>query len=86
VIRLAETLAEPESNADAREDIRSLVDEVVIIPGEKRGESHAILRGELTAILDLAAGRRRFPKPEVITNALACPRNHFCYNSLTVPV
>jgi len=74
VIRLAETLAEPESNREAREDIRSLIGEVVITPGEKRGESHATLRGELVAILDLAAGRRRSPRPEVITNALACPR------------
>jgi site-specific DNA recombinase len=30
VIRLAETLAEPESNGEAREDIRSLIGEVVI--------------------------------------------------------
>jgi hypothetical protein len=74
VLRLAETLAEPESNGEAREDVRSLVGEVVIAPGEKRGESHATLRGELMAILDLAAGRRRSPRPEVITNALACPR------------
>jgi hypothetical protein len=73
VIRLAETLAEPESNGEAREDIRSLVGEVVITPGDKRGESHAILRGELVAILDFAAGRRRPPRPEVITNVLACP-------------
>jgi len=73
VICLAETLAEPESNGEAREDIRSLVGEVVITPGEKRGESHAILRGELMGILDLAAGRRRPPGPGVITNALACP-------------
>jgi site-specific DNA recombinase len=76
VIRLAETLAEPESGGEAREDIRSLVGEVVITPGDKRGESHAILRGELMAILDLATGRRRSPRPEVITNALASPRNH----------
>jgi site-specific DNA recombinase len=76
VLRLAETLAEPESNGEAREDIRSLVGEVVITPGDKRGESHAILKGELMAILDLAAGRPRSPKTEVITNALACPRNH----------
>jgi hypothetical protein len=74
VLRLAETLAEPESNGEAREDIRSLVGEVVITPGDKRGESHAILKGELMAILDLAAGRPRSPKTEVITNALACPR------------
>ena len=75
VIRLTETLAEPESNGEAREDIRSLIGEVVITPGDRR-ESHAILRGELMAILDLAAGRRKPPKTEVITNALACPRNH----------
>jgi hypothetical protein len=59
---------------------------VVITPGDKRGESHAILRGELMAILDLAADRRRLPKTEVITNTLAGPHNHFHYNSLTVPV
>jgi site-specific DNA recombinase len=74
VIRLAETLAEPESNGKVREDIRSLIGEVVITPGKNPGESHATLRGELMAILDLAAGRRRSPRPEVITNALACPR------------
>jgi site-specific DNA recombinase len=62
VIRLAETLAEPESNGEAREDIRSLIGEVVITPGKNRGESHATLRGELMAILDLAAGRRRSPR------------------------
>ena len=71
MIRLAETLAEPESNGEAREDIRSLVGKVVITPGEKRGESRAILRGELMAILDLAAGRRRSSKSEVI-NKRAC--------------
>jgi site-specific DNA recombinase len=74
-IRLAETLAEPESNGEARENIRSLIGEVVITPGEKRGESHATLRGELMAILNLAAGRERSLKTEVITNALAGPRN-----------
>jgi site-specific DNA recombinase len=75
VIRLAETLEEPESNGEAREDIRSLIGEVVITPGDKRGESNAILRGELMAILDLATGRRKSARPEVITNAPAPPRN-----------
>jgi hypothetical protein len=46
---------------------------VVITPGDKRGENHATLRGDLVAVLDLAAGRRRSPRPEVITNALAGP-------------
>ena len=32
MIRLAKTLAEPESNGEALEDIRSLVGEVVITP------------------------------------------------------
>jgi site-specific DNA recombinase len=68
-----ETLAEPESNGEARGDIRSLIGEVVITPGEKRGESHATLRGELMAILVLAAGRRISPETAVITNALAGP-------------
>lgn len=75
VIRLAETLTEPESNGEVREDIRSLVGEVVLTPGGKRGEINAILRGELIAILDLAAGRRRSPRPEVITNAAVGPRD-----------
>ena len=76
VIRLTETLAEPESNGEAREDIRSLIGEVVRTPGDKWGESHAILRGELMAILELAGGRRRLQRPEVITNVLAPPRNY----------
>ncbi len=73
-------LAEPESNGEAREDIRSLVGEVVITPGDKRGESDAILRGELVAILDLVAGRRRSPETGVITNALAGPRFDALYS------
>ena len=73
VMRLAETLTEPEANGAAREDIRSLVGEVVLTPGEKRGEINAILRGELMAILDLATGRERPPRTEIITNGLAGP-------------
>ena len=44
VIGLAETLIEPESNGEAREDIRSLVGEVVITParsGERAAPSYA---------------------------------------------
>ena len=75
-------------NSGAGEGARTLDPDLgkVITPGEKRGESHAILRGELMGILDLAAGRRRSPGPGVITNALASPRNHFHYKSLTIPV
>jgi len=76
VIHLAETLAQPGANSEAREDIRSLVGEVVMTPGEKRGETRAILRGELMGILDLVAGQRRYPRPDVITKVVASPRNH----------
>jgi hypothetical protein len=86
IARLAETLANPESNGEAREDIRSLVGEVVLTPGEKRGEIHAILRGELMAILDLAEGRRRSPRLEVITTALASPRNQLDLHRQSVGV
>jgi len=81
VIRLAERLTEPKADGDAREDIRSLVGEVVLTPGDKRGQINAILRGELMAILDLATGRERPPRSEVITNALAGPRNHAFFSS-----
>jgi site-specific DNA recombinase len=85
VVRLTETLAEPEANGEAREDIRSLVGEVVLRPGERRGAVEAVLRGELRGILDLVAGQRRSPRPEVITNALACPRNHLDLLKPVVP-
>jgi hypothetical protein len=41
--------------------------------GEQRGESHAILRGEVIAIVDLAAGRRRPTKSEVMQTRLQVP-------------
>ena len=73
VIRLAETLAEPVQWGSSRG--HPLADwGGRDTPSEKRSESHATLRGELMAILDLAAGRRISPKTEVITNALASPR------------
>jgi len=42
--------------------------------------------GQRFAFRTSAGGLGDDYKPEVITNALASPRNHFCYNSLTVPV
>jgi hypothetical protein len=74
VIRLSETLANPEANGNAREDIRSLVGEVVIAPGDRRGETNATLRGELMGILDLVSGQRRSVRPDVITKGAAGPR------------
>jgi DNA invertase Pin-like site-specific DNA recombinase len=75
VQRLTETLENPETRDEAAEAIRSLVGQVVLTPGEGRGEVKARLSGELMAILDFAAGRRPPPRPEVITTAVAGPRN-----------
>jgi site-specific DNA recombinase len=77
VQHLTEALADPEAREEAAAAIRSLIGSVALTPGEKRGEVNAILRGELMAILDLAADRRAGPAgPLIITTAVAGPRNH----------
>ncbi len=76
VIHLTEARADPELHAEAAEDIRSLVGEVVLTPGEKRGDMRAVLRGELMGILDVVTEFRRHRRPEVITKGVAGPRNH----------
>ncbi len=73
VVRLAETLNGPDASHEAREDIRSLIGEVVLTPGEKRGELHAVLRGDLLGILEVAGGRRT-PGHGVMIKADAGPR------------
>ena len=76
VIRLTEALADPELPSEAADAIRSLVGEVVLTPGEKRGEINAVLRGELMGILDFVSKRWSYPSPAVITKGVAGPRNH----------
>jgi hypothetical protein len=76
VERLADTLADGEASHEAVAALRSLVGNVVLRPGERRGEVQATLRGELLAILDMGgrgnAGRTGVSG--VITNAVASPR------------
>jgi site-specific DNA recombinase len=75
---LAEALADPKASQEAAGAIRSLIGSVVLTRGQGRGEINAVLRGELMAILDLAADRKAAPASTlVITNAVACPRNQF---------
>jgi site-specific DNA recombinase len=78
VERLADTLADGETGHEAVAALRSLVGDVVLRPGERRGEVQATLRGELLAILDIGGrgSTRRTAAPGVITNAAASPRNH----------
>ncbi|MFD2249269.1 DNA invertase Pin-like site-specific DNA recombinase/polyhydroxyalkanoate synthesis regulator phasin [Pseudochelatococcus lubricantis] len=60
----------------AAEELRSLIEEVVLMPGEKRGEVHAKLRGELFGILDFVEAEHRQRPGEVRTKVEASPRNH----------
>jgi site-specific DNA recombinase len=54
VERLVETLDHPEIRHEATSALRSIIARIVLAPGEKRGQLHASLHGELTAILDFA--------------------------------
>jgi len=75
VAQLHDALADPELHNQAAEAIRALVGEVVLMPGDKRGEVNATLRGELMGILDIVSGRKTQNRSQVITKEVACPRN-----------
>jgi DNA invertase Pin-like site-specific DNA recombinase len=49
---LAEALEDPQTRLDAQEAIRLLIGRIVLHPGDKRGQIHATLHGELIGILD----------------------------------
>src|SRR3546814_18310381 len=75
VTQLSDALADPELHNQAAEAIRALVGEVVLMPGDNRGEVNATLRGELMGILDIVSGRKPQNRSQVITKANACPRS-----------
>ena len=52
VARLAEALNRPEDRDEAASAIRGLIERIVITPGEKWGEVHATLCGDLGTILE----------------------------------
>src|SRR5262249_49698463 len=74
--RLADALGNSGARPEAVGAIRSLIGDVVLTPGERRGEVNATLRGELLAILDIASGGNapRTAAAGVMTNAVASPR------------
>lgn len=51
VARLTEALSDPDGGREASEALRSLIGQVVLTPGAKRGQMQAELRGELMGIL-----------------------------------
>jgi site-specific DNA recombinase len=85
VQQLSAALADPATAQEATSAIRSLIGEIVLTPGDKRGEVHATLRGELMRILDFAAGRneKRANVPRVITAMASSPRNQHYSPTLT---
>ncbi|NKW82587.1 recombinase family protein [Ochrobactrum pecoris] len=75
VERLTEALSDPDGGRQAAEALRSLIGEIVLTPGGKRGEVHAELRGELFGILDFARAEE-IQRPAGFMPAVeACPRN-----------
>ena len=63
VERFSEALNDPDGGREAAEALRSLIGEIVLTPGPKRGEVHAELRGELMGILAFATDQK--PKQNI---------------------
>jgi site-specific DNA recombinase len=81
VQHLSAALADPKTTQEATMAIRSLIGEIVLMPGAKRGEVRATLRGELMSILDFATERneKRTNASRVITVVASSPRNHHVF-------
>ncbi len=54
VERLGEALKRPDECAEAADAIRGLIERIVLTPGEKWGEVHATLHGDLATIVEWA--------------------------------
>ncbi|HEY0123232.1 MAG TPA: recombinase family protein [Rhizobium sp.] len=73
--RLTEALSDPDGGRQAAEALRSLIGEIVLTPGKKRGEVHAELRGELFGILDSIKAEESSRPAGFMSTANAGPRN-----------
>ncbi|WP_292415326.1 hypothetical protein [Mesorhizobium sp.] len=94
VEQVTQTLADREDGRPAAEALRSLIGEVVLSPGSKRGEVFAELRGELFGILEFANPEQNQRLDDFMTKGVAGPRNQiqkrpasrgpFCYAALVL--
>ncbi|BAU39233.1 resolvase [Acetobacter pasteurianus NBRC 101655] len=75
VERFAEALDDPDGGREAAQAIRSLIGGTMLNPGEKRGEVHISLRGELMGILDFAHTNENKGETRFMTAGEAGPRN-----------
>jgi site-specific DNA recombinase len=76
VARLEAALADPVIASEATEALRSVIDAIVIYPGERRGEVRIELRGDLAAFLRMEERRRNVGSGEVVGSLVAGARNH----------
>jgi len=63
VARLEVELDDPEITAEAKSVLRSLIEKIIVFPGEKRGEVHLELHGELAAILGMTIDQKNKQGP-----------------------
>lgn len=75
VARFTEALADPDGGREAAEALLLLIGEVVLIPGKKRGEVHAELRGELMGILEFSNTQENQRANLLVSAVAARPRN-----------
>lgn len=72
VERFAEALNDPDGGRQAAEALRSLIGEIVLTPGPKRGEVHAELRGELMGILAFATDQKTKQNIRIMPPVASC--------------
>jgi hypothetical protein len=97
VERLEEALQDPVVSAAAVEALRSLIDAIVVHPGERRGEVRVELRGDLAAFLHLqdeepasepsaptAEGTGNGGSGRMMGSLVAGARNHLCRTQFSV--
>ncbi|MEH3116671.1 MAG: recombinase family protein [Methylorubrum populi] len=70
--RFTEALNDPDGGREAAEALRSLIGEIVLTPGPKRGEVHAELRGELMGILAFATTKEAKRPSKVMPPVASC--------------
>ena len=78
VEQLEDSLNDPAIRPEAADTLRSLIDRIVLYPGERRGEVQAELYGELGAILALSQGggkTNRIPEAGVRFSVVAGTRS-----------
>lgn len=73
--RFTDALDDPDGGRQAAEALRSLIGQIVLTPGEKRGEVNAELRGELFGILNFVKDEQNQCGAGFMLPVAALPRN-----------